>query len=281
MLLRMRQYLELVERVLTKGKPKGDRTGTGTIAIFGAEFRHDMKEGFPLLTTKKMHHIAIRVELEGFINGVTDKRWYQERGCRIWDEWCNPRKVPYRHDEETKAKMREERDLGPIYGYQWRYFNSSGRDQLREVIREIKENPNSRRVLVSAWNPLQLGEMALVPCHYSFCLNIIDNKLNLAWDQRSVDTMLGLPFNIASYGLLLNLIAKETGYEEGELVGHLKDVHIYKNHIEKAKEQLEREPYALSEVKTSNFLSVFHWNHQDTEFINYQSHPKIEFPIAV
>ncbi len=277
----MQRYLELIDRILTTGKQKEDRTGIGTISIFGVEFRHDMNNGFPLLTTKKMYHKAIRVELEGFIKGIINKRWYQERGCTIWDEWCNPKKVSYGKDDETKAKMQEETDLGPIYGFQWRNFNSSGIDQLANAIKIVKENPNSRKIVVSAWNPLQLDQMALEPCHYSFLLNVIDNKLNLAWDQRSVDTMLGLPFNIASYALLLHLIAKETGYQEGELVGHLKDVHIYKNHIEQAKEQLKRDPFTLPKVETSNFISVFNWQHQETQFIDYKSHPKIEFSIAV
>ncbi|NLZ96944.1 MAG: thymidylate synthase, partial [Candidatus Magasanikbacteria bacterium] len=204
----MQSYLNIVKKILAEGVEKTDRTGTGTIAIAGAMFEHNMADGFPLLTTKKMPFKVITAELEFFIKGITDKQWLIDRKCHIWDEWCNPKKVAYAHDEETKKKMVEERDLGAIYGFQWRHFNApyqnydsdysgQGIDQLKKVIETIKTNPNDRRMLVMAWNPCMLDQMALPPCHYGFQITVLNGKLNLLWSQRSVDTMLGLPFNIA------------------------------------------------------------------------------------
>ena len=288
----MESYKEIVQKIINEGKRKENRTGIDTIAIAGATFEHDMSEGFPLLTTKKMARKTMAVELEGFINGIADKQWYKERGCNIWNDWCNPEKVPYLHDEETKDKMRNERDLGPIYGFQWRHFGADyqnfasdyegkGIDQLRNLTEKLKENPEDRRMIVSAWNPQDLGKMALPPCHYSFQTTVIDDKLNLFWNQRSVDTALGLPFNIASYGLLLHLLAKDSGLEEGKLVGFLGDTHIYENHLKELKEQLQREPYPLTRVKTAGLNSIFDWNHDKTSFENYNHHSEIKFPVAV
>ncbi|MEM3113022.1 MAG: thymidylate synthase [Candidatus Pacearchaeota archaeon] len=288
----MKEYLEIVRKILDKGELKKNRTGIDTISIAGAMFEHDMSEGFPLLTTKKMAHKSIRVELEGFIKGITDKKWYQDRGCRIWDEWCNPQKVMYGHDDETKRKMFEERDLGPIYGFQWRHFDApyinfdsdytgKGVDQLANILNSLKNNPNDRRMVINAWNPQQLNQMALPPCHYAFQVTVINDKLNLLWAQRSVDTMIGLPFNIASYGFLLHLLAKESGFKEGKLVGFLGDVHIYLNHIKGVEEQIKREPYGLSKVVTDNFNSLFNWEHNMTKIVGYKSHDKIEFPLAI
>lgn len=292
----MRAYLDIVDDILSKGEEKGDRTGTGTISLFGVSFRHDMSEGFPLLTTKKMASRSMLVELEGFMRGITDKKWYQDRKCMIWNEWCNPKKVPYGHDEETKKAMAEERDLGPVYGFQWRHFGAEyqsydqgyageGEDQLVKVIKELKQKPESRRMLVSALNPVDLPKMALDPCHYAFQLNVRGNKLDLRWDQRSVDTMLGLPFNIASYGTLLHLLAREANLEEGDLIGHLGDTHIYLNHKEGAREQLKRNPCKLSQIVTQEFNGILNWNYTDTEFENYKPHPAMSrnkwFPIAV
>ncbi len=290
----MKEYLDIVKKILNEGVWKDNRTGVRTLAIAGAMFEHDMSKGFPLLTTKQMPTKIIKVELEGFIKGITDKRWYQKRGCHIWDEWCNPTKVPYGNDEETKKKMLEEPDLGSIYGFQWRHFGADyegldkshegkGIDQLKKLVNTLKTNPNDRRMIVMAWNPSHLYQQALPPCHYGFQVTVINNKLNLMWNQRSVDTMLGLPFNIASYGLLLHLLAKETGFEEGKLIGFLGDVHIYENHIEGAKEQISREPKPLCQIVTENFTSIFDWNHEQTNAVGYKDnhHPKIEFPIAV
>lgn len=290
----MQTYLDIVRRVLETGEEKTDRTGTGTIALAGAMFEHDMKKGFPLLTTKKMPFKVIASELEFFIKGITDKQWLRERNNHIWDEWAHPKKAPYGHDEQSKRRMFEERDLGPVYGFQWRHYNApyshheadyagQGVDQLHRLIEKIKSNPNDRRMIVMAWNPSMLEDMALPPCHYGFQVTVINGRLNLLWNQRSVDTMLGLPFNIASYALLLHLLAKETGLEEGKLVGFLADVHIYKNHTNGAKEQLTRDPntYSLAQIQTDNFTSLFNWQYTDSKIVNYQSHPKIEFQIAV
>lgn len=288
----MKAYLDIVKKILNEGETKPSRPGIDTISIAGAMFEHDMQEGFPLLTTKYMARKSMLVELEGFLKGVTDKKWYQERGCSIWDEWCNPKKVPYGHDEETKKRMREENNLGPIYGFQWRHFGAEyidektdycekGKDQLEKIIQTIKTNPNDRRMIVSAWNPSALDEMALPPCHYGFQVVVTNNKLNLLWNQRSVDTPLGLPFNIASYGTLLHLLARETDKEEGKLIGFLGDVHIYKNQIDTIKEQITREPLELPRIKTEGPKSIFEWEHKDTTFENYTHHPKLNYPIAI
>lgn len=290
----MQNYLDIVRRVLETGEEKQDRTGTGTVAIAGAMFEHDMKKGFPLLTTKKMPFKVIASELEFFIKGITDKQWLRDRNNHIWDEWAHPKKAPYGHDEESKLRMFDERDLGPVYGFQWRHYNApyshhnadyagQGVDQLRRLVEKIKTNPHDRRMIVMAWNPSMLEDMALPPCHYGFQVTVINGRLNLLWNQRSVDTMLGLPFNIASYATLLHLLAKETGYQEGKLVGFLADVHIYKNHLDGAKEQLARDPnlYPLPRLETDNFTSLFNWQYTDSKIVGYQSHPKIEFQIAV
>ncbi|MEK6857792.1 MAG: thymidylate synthase, partial [Nanoarchaeota archaeon] len=230
----MKAYLDIVQNILENGVEKGDRTGTGTLSVFGVKFEHDMEKGFPAVTTKKIFFRSLLVELEFFIKGYTDKRWLQERKCTIWDEWANPQKTPYGHDLESLVKMKDESDLGPIYGFQWRHYGANyegvfsdyegkGVDQLKEVIKLIKNKPDDRRMIVTAWNPMQMDQMALPACHYGFQCYVGDGKLNLAWNQRSVDTMLGLPFNIASYAMLLHLIAKETNLKEGKLVGFLGD----------------------------------------------------------
>lgn len=288
----MESYLKIVRHILEHGTKKEDRTGTGTIAIAGVIFEHDMAEGFPLLTTKSVPFRLVASELEFFIKGLTDKRWLQERDNHIWDEWCSPLKVPYAHDPDTKKKMFEERDLGPIYGWQWRRFDAKydsfdrppkteGVDQLKMIVEELKRDPNSRRMICMAWNPAQQREMALPPCHYGFQITVIDGKLNLMWNQRSVDVALGLPFNIASYALLLHLLAKESGLKEGRLVGFLGDTHIYTNHVEGIKEQLSRKPYSLPKIKTGNFTSIFDWKYTDTVIEGYEHHPRIKFEIAV
>ena len=290
----MRAYLDIVDRILKEGKLENTRTGVRAYTIAGAMFEHDMSKGFPLLTTKKTPFKLVATELEFFINGITDKKWLQDKNNHIWDEWAKPQKAPYGHDEESKKKMLEERDLGPIYGFQWRHFNApyvsfdsdytgQGVDQFKKIVETLKTNPRDRRMILSAWNPQQFGEMALPPCHYSFQITVIDGKLNLLWNQRSVDTMLGLPFNIASYALLLHLLAKESGLKEGKLVGFLADVHIYENHIGGAKEQLTRDPnkFALPTIETENWQSIFDWKAENTQLLNYQSYDKIAFEIAV
>lgn len=290
----MRAYLDIVRNVLENGERKENRTGTDTIAIAGAIFEHDMSKGFPMLTTKKVPFKVVASELEFFIKGLTDKQWLQDHNNHIWDEWASPKKAPYGHDEASKKRMLEERDLGPIYGFQWRHFNAEyknydsdytgqGIDQLKKLVETLKTNPNDRRMIVNSWNASMLSQMGLPPCHYSYQVTVINGKLNLLWNQRSVDTMLGLPFNISSYALLLHLLAKETGLQEGKLVGFLADTHIYVNHIDGAKEQLSRDPntYPLPTVETKNFTSIFDWKCEDSSVLNYQSYPKIEFPIAI
>ena len=290
----MQNYLNIVNKILTEGVKKEDRTGTGTIAIAGAMFEHDMSTCFPLLTTKKMPFAMIASELEFFIKGITDKQWLKDRKNHIWDEWANPQKAPYGHDAAAKQKMADERDLGPIYGFQWRHFNApyynyntdylgQGVDQLQKIINTLKTNPSDRRMLVSAWNPTMMDQMALPPCHYSFQVTVINGKLNLLWNQRSVDTMLGLPFNIASYALLLHLLAKECNLQEGKLVGFLADTHIYSNHLEGAREQALRDPkkYPLPQIITEKFNSIFDWQYADSKITNYESYPSIKFDIAI
>lgn len=290
----MKQYHDIVEKILKEGIEKTDRTGTGTKAIAGVLFEHDMSDGYPLLTTKKMPFKVMAAELEFFIKGITDKEWLKERKCHIWDEWANPKKAPYGHDPESKQKMMEERDLGPVYGFQWRHYNAEydnydsdysgkGVDQLKNIVDLLKNDPNSRRMIVNAWNPSMMNQMALPPCHYCFQVTVTGDKLNLMWNQRSVDVMLGLPFNISSYALLLHLLAKETGLKEGRLVGFLGDTHIYSNHIEGAKEQLSRDPntYALPRIETPEFTSIFDWTFTDTALVGYESYPRIKFEIAV
>jgi thymidylate synthase len=290
----MQTYHNIVKHVLEHGQQKGTRQGIDALAIAGTMFEHDMSQGFPLVTTKKVPFRLIASELEFFIKGITDKQWLKDQNNHIWDEWAHPKKAPYGHDEESKKRMAEERDLGPVYGFQWRYFNApyeghnvdhsgKGIDQLHRVIETLKKNPTDRRMIVMAWNPLALPDMALPPCHYGFQVTVIGNKLNLLWNQRSVDVMLGLPFNIASYALLLHLLAKETGLEEGKLVGFLADTHIFLNHIEGAKEQLSRDPnrYPLPRIKTEPFTSIFDWSYKHSTIEGYESYPKIDFQIAV
>jgi thymidylate synthase len=288
----MQAYLGILEKILEKGVRKQNRTGIDTISITGAMFEHYMSEGFPLLTTKKVAYKMIFSELEFFIKGITDKQWLQERKNSIWDEWCSPKIVPYGNDEETKRKMKQERDLGPVYGFQWRHFGADyqgwdkdysgqGVDQLENIITTLKKDPNSRRMIVTAWNPKDLWQMALPPCHYGFQVLTSNGKVDLSWSQRSVDTPLGLPYNIASYATLLHLIAKEANMEEGKLIGFLDDVHIYVNQLEGIKEQLKRTPMVLPKMKTENFSSIFDWKYTDTKIEGYQSHPRIDFEIAV
>jgi len=289
----MKAYLDIVRKILDTGIEKENRTGINTIAIAGAMFEHDMADGFPLVTTKSVPMRLVSSELEFFIQGMTDKNWLKvENNNHIWDDWCSPDIIPYANDEETKKKMAEERELGPIYGFQWRHFGgeytsfdkepkTQGVDQLKKIVDTLKSNPNDRRMICMAWNPTMLKHMALPPCHYGFQVTVIDGKLNLMWNQRSVDVALGLPFNIASYALLLHLLAKEAGLKEGKLIGFLADTHIYTNHVEGLKEQLTREPKKLCTIKTENFTSIFNWKYQDTVVENYEKYPRIKFEVAV
>ncbi len=294
------QYADLVKEILAAPK-KENRTGISTYAIACWNIRHDMADGFPLLTTKKMGMKTIAAELECFIKGLNTKKEFHERNCHIWDEWCNPQKVPYGNDAETKAKMMAEDDLGRIYGTQWRdwktyekdeatgLYKQGSIDQLKNAIDILKNDPfgsPGRRNIVAAWNPAELKQMALPPCHYDFQLIVTLNHqgekvLNLKWDQRSVDTMLGLPFNIASYALLLLVIAKEVAMIPGILMGTLGDTHVYENHLTGAQEQISREPKSLPKIEITNFTSIWDWKYTDFEMTGYESHPKIDFEIAV
>ena len=288
----MKAYLEIVKKIILQGYRKTNRTGHDAVSIAGIMFEHNMEEGFPLLTTKKIPFRLVASELEFFIKGFTDKKWLQDNNNHIWDEWCSGDIVPYKNDEETKFKMLKERELGPVYGWQWRNFGADynayneehegkGTDQLKIAVDTLKNDPDSRRIIVSAWNPRDLPRMALPPCHYSFQLTVINGKLNLLWNQRSVDVALGLPFNIASYGCLLHLLAKETGLGEGRLVGFLGDTHIYVNHIDAVKEQIARETRPLPKIKTEPFSSIFEWKYNDSCLEDYNPHPVIKFDIAV
>jgi thymidylate synthase len=288
----MQAYLDIVRRVLDQGGVKPNRTGINALTLPGAMFEHDMEQGFPLLTTKSVPFRLVASELEFFIKGITDKEWLRERDNHIWDEWCSPDCVAYAHDPATQARMMAERELGPIYGWQWRHFGARyvahdqeprgpGIDQLKVLVDKLRTDPDDRRMLVTAWNPLDFDRMALPPCHYAFQVTVIDGRLNLLWNQRSVDVALGLPFNIASYGLLLHLLARQASLKEGRLVGFLADTHVYVGHVPGLREQLAREPYALPRLRTPDFTSIFDWRYQDSHVEGYQHHPKIRFEIAV
>ena len=288
----MQAYLKIIKQVLDHGERKDNRTGIRTKAIAGAFFEHNMQEGFPLLTTKKIPFRLVASELEFFIKGITDKERLLARNNHIRDEWCSPDRVPYSHDATTQEAMKAERELGPIYGFQWRYFGAKyetfstnydqdGIDQLKNLIQTLKRNPSDRRMIVSAWNPMDLGRMALPPCHYGFQVTVINGKLNLLRNQRSVDVGLGLPFNIASYALLLHLLAKEAGLQEGKLVGFLADTHIYENHIETLQEQLGRTPRPLPTLITQQFNSLFDRDYKDSQLQNYDPYGALPMPVAV
>ena len=280
-------FQETLDLILTKGYKKEDRTGTGTISFPGVMIRHDMSEGYPLLTLRTVPFKSAAIELEGFIKGITSKQWYKERGCNYWNQWCNPQVVPYGTDDDTKKKMEECDDLGEIYGSQWRnfqdpqnFYGSTVKDQLKDVVDTLKSNPNSRRMLCSAWNPLALEHMALPPCHFAWQVNVTDGKLNLFYYMRSVDFVLGNDLN--TYGLLLHLLAKQSNLKEGMLVGFFADAHIYLNHIDGIKELLSRNATGnLPTIKTDNFKSIYDWQYSDTILCDYNPLPSVKFKVAV
>lgn len=292
----MYKYLNILTKILENGKLKDNRTGIKTLSISGAMFEHNMSDGFPLLTTKKMGLKNITAELEFFIKGKTNKKWLQERNCHIWDEWANPVVVAKKVEEIEKKENRkltrdeilkiqfEEDDLGPVYGAIWRDWNQDGAiDQLKNAIETLKTNPFDRRMIVSAWNPNFLHLQALPPCHYGFQLLSDGEYVDLLWNQRSVDTFLGLPYNIASYGMLLLLIAKETNLKPGKLIGFLADVHIYMNHMEQVKTQLQRTPYPLPKVTIPDdtWKGIFEWEYTHFILEDYQCHPKLTGEVAI
>ena len=264
----MKTYLDLLRHVRTQGTRKGDRTGTGTLSVFGAQMRFDLAKGFPLLTTKKIHLKSVIYELLWFLQGSTNVRWLQEHGVTIWDEWADA-----------------QGELGPVYGYQWRSWPApDGRhiDQVSEVLRQIRSNPDSRRLMVCAWNVADIPKMALAPCHAMFQFYVADGKLSCQMYQRSADMFLGVPFNIASYALLTMMIAQATGLAAGDFVHTLGDAHLYLNHLEQADQQLSRTPRALPVMKLNpEVKDLFAFRYEDFALEGYDPHPAIRAPIAV
>ncbi|MBI3576082.1 MAG: thymidylate synthase [Gammaproteobacteria bacterium] len=264
----MQQYLDLLRHVLTHGARKSDRTGTGTLSVFGYQMRYDLGAGFPLLTTKKLHTRSIIHELLWFLRGETNIRYLKENKVSIWDEWAN-----------------ENGELGPVYGYQWRSWSTpDGRhiDQISQVVEQIRRNPDSRRLIVSAWNVADVDKMALPPCHLLFQFYVADGKLSCQLYQRSADIFLGVPFNIASYALLTLMVAQVTGLKPGDFVHTLGDTHLYLNHLEQANTQLAREPRPLPTMRLNPArTSLFDFVYEDFELLNYDPHPAIKAPVAV
>src|SRR5574344_1210660 len=264
----MKQYLDLLDRILTEGVPKNDRTGTGTLSVFGHQMRFNLDEGFPLLTTKKLHTKSIIYELLWFLKGETNARYLQENGVRIWNEWAD-----------------EDGNLGHIYGYQWRSwpdYAGGSIDQITEAIETIKKNPDSRRIIVSSWNVADLPNMNLPPCHAFFQFEVANGRLSLQLYQRSADIFLGVPFNIASYALLLQMVAQVTGLKAGDFVHTLGDAHIYTNHLEQVKEQLSRDPRPLPTMRINpSVTSIFDFKFEDFTLEAYNPHPHIKGIVSV
>ena len=264
----MRQYLDLLQTILDHGIEKGDRTGTGTLSLFGYQTRFNLQDGFPILTTKKLHLKSIIYELIWFLRGDSNVKYLNEHGVRIWDEWAD-----------------ENGNLGPVYGVQWRKWRTAdGRivDQISRVVDQIKTNPDSRRIIVNAWNPGEVEKMALPPCHLLFQFYVANGQLSCQLYQRSADVFLGVPFNIASYALLTMMMAQVCDLEPGEFVHTLGDVHLYSNHFEQARLQLTRQPYPLPQMKINpEVKSIFEFQYEDFELRNYQYHPHIKAAVAV
>lgn len=264
----MKQYLDLMQHILKQGAKKEDRTGTGTLSVFGYQMRFDLQAGFPLVTTKKLHLRSIIYELLWFLKGDTNIRYLNEHGVTIWDEWAD-----------------ENGDLGPVYGAQWRRWEAADGhfiDQIRELIHQIKTNPDSRRLIVSAWNVGAIPKMALAPCHALMQFYVVNGRLSCQLYQRSCDVFLGLPFNIASYALLTHMIAEQCDLEAGEFVWTGGDVHLYLNHLEQTKLQLSRTPYSLPQLKILRRpASIFEYQFEDFAIEGYESHPSIKAPIAI
>jgi thymidylate synthase len=264
----MQQYLDLMSHVLAKGTLKSDRTGTGTVSVFGHQMRFDLQEGFPVVTTKKLHLKSIIIELLWFLQGSTNNNWLKERGVSIWDEWA-----------------KEDGELGPIYGYQWRSWpapNGEHVDQISQLMEQIKNNPDSRRLIVSAWNVAEIPRMALPPCHAFFQFYVADGKLSCQLYQRSADIFLGVPFNIASYALLTHMIAQQAGLMPGEFIWTGGDCHLYSNHMEQVKLQLSRQPLPLPKLNIRRKpASIFDYEYEDFELLGYQHHDPIKAPVAI
>ncbi len=262
----MQEYLDLLKKVKNSGQPKGDRTGTGTLSVFGYQMRFDLQESFPLLTTKKIHFKSVAYELLWFLRGGTNIKYLKDNGVSIWDEWAD-----------------DNGELGPVYGKQWRNWKGSNgfHDQITSVIDQIKNNPNSRRHIVSAWNVAEIPSMALAPCHILFQFYVQDNKLSCQLYQRSADVFLGVPFNIASYALLTHMIANVCNLEVGDFVHTLGDAHLYNNHLAQADEQLLRSPLKPPQIEVSKKSSIDDYEYEDFVLIDYQHHPHIPAPVAI
>jgi len=262
----MQEYLDLLQKVKNSGKPKGDRTGTGTVSVFGHQMRFNLEDSFPLLTTKKIHFKSVAYELLWFLKGETNISYLKENGVSIWDEWAD-----------------DNGDLGPVYGKQWRKWEAKNgiHDQVAEVIKQIKENPNSRRHIVSAWNVADIPSMALAPCHILFQFYVQDGKLSCQLYQRSADVFLGVPFNIASYALLTHMIANICDLRVGEFVHTLGDAHLYTNHLEQAEEQLSRKPLTPPKIIVKDRESIDNYEFEDFEIVNYKFHPHIPAKVAI
>lgn len=274
----MKQYLDLAKHVLKEGNEKSDRTGTGTKSVFGYQMRFNLSKGFPMITTKKLHLKSIIYELLWFLKGDTNTKYLKENGVKIWDEWAD-----------------DNGDLGPVYGHQWRNWNSDGIDQIKEVIETLKNNPNSRRMIVTAWNPgvlpdtsksfednVKLGKAALPPCHAFFQFYVHNNKLSCQLYQRSADVFLGVPFNIASYALLTEMVAHVCGYQAGDFIHTFGDAHIYNNHVEQLNLQLSRKTRALPKLKINKKIkNILDFDFDDFDIINYDPHPHIKGKVAI
>ena len=264
----MKQYLDILDRILKEGIKKEDRTGTGTLSIFGTQSRYNLADGFPVLTTKKLHLKSIIYELLWFLRGDTNVHWLQEHGVRIWNEWAD-----------------ENGELGPVYGHQWRSwpdYQGGTIDQIRNVIQQLKTSPDSRRMIVSAWNVAEVEKMALPPCHTMFQFYVADGRLSLQLYQRSADTFLGVPFNIASYALLLQMMAQVTGFEAGEFIHTTGDTHLYLNHLDQACLQLTREPRPLPVMKINpDVKDLFDFRFEDFQLVGYDPHPHIKAEVSV
>jgi len=262
-----RQYLNLLADIMADGARRGDRTGTGTLSLFGRQMRFDLAAGFPLLTTKTVHFKSIVLELIWFLGGQTNVRWLQERGCSIWDEWAD-----------------ETGELGPVYGKQWRSWatpDGGSIDQIAGVLQSLREAPESRRHIVTAWNPADVADMALPPCHCLFQFYVADGRLSCQLYQRSADVFLGVPFNIASYALLTHMIAQAVGLEPGEFILTLGDAHLYLNHLDQARRQLDREPYPFPTLRLGAQRDIFAFQAADVRLEGYRAHPAIKAPIAI
>lgn len=264
----MKQYLDILDRILREGTQKGDRTGTGTISIFGTQSRYNLEDGFPLLTTKKLHLKSIIYELLWFLKGDTNVKYLQDNGVRIWNEWAD-----------------ENGELGPVYGHQWRSwpdYNGGVIDQISQVVDQLKHNPDSRRMIVSAWNVAEVNEMALPPCHTIFQFYVADGRLSLQLYQRSADTFLGVPFNIASYALLLQMMAQVTGLKPGDFIHTTGDTHLYLNHLDQARLQLTRTPRPLPVMKINpEVKSIFDFQYEDFQLEGYDPYPHIKAEVSV